>query len=489
MKEWTQSQRYTKLQDAKEEDIINLKHLVKSCKFRFNYHIQPPTGLLNDPNGLFQKDGVYHVFYQWFPLGAVHGLKYWYHITSKDLINWEENENIISPDTIYDSHGAYSGSALVDNNEVCLFYTGNVRDTNWQRESYQILAKILDNGNIVKNELPIILNPPEGYTHHFRDPKVWKENGAYYMVIGAQRNKDETGCILIYSSTDKNNWKLQGEMLLSQGIDGYMWECPDLFSIDNKEILLFCPQGLSCLKKENENIYPSVYTIGTFNIDNRSFCQSQNIEKLDYGFDFYAPQTFLDEKGERILIGWMGVPEIPYPTDSSGWAHALTLPRVLSIKNERLYQNPVKNIEKLRKETKNIIHKGDLNLQNLAIASYEINISLNKNLEDITFYLYSSERESLTLSYNKKDMTLTLDRTNFKNSFGEEYGTKRIINMKESLHFLKIYRDTSSIEIFVNDGLYVMSGRFFPQNITGDIKIKTKDEVNKYELSWYKLEK
>ena len=192
MIEWSREKRYRKIEEAKEEEIVELNKKVEQCPFRQVYHIQPPTGLLNDPNGFSFFNGKYQLFYQWFPLGPVHGLKYWYHTSSTDLVNWENHGVGIEPGDWFDSHGAFSGSGIEYDNKLHLFYTGNTRDKDWCRMPYQCLAIMDKENNIKKYKEPVIDKIPEGYTDHFRDPKVFKVNECFYMVVGIQ-NKELKG--------------------------------------------------------------------------------------------------------------------------------------------------------------------------------------------------------------------------------------------------------------------------------------------------------
>ena len=116
-------------------------------------------------------NGTYYVSHQWFPLGAVHGLKYWFNYTSKDLVTFEPNGPILKPDTIYDSHGVYSGSAFEFEGNLYYMYTGNHRDEEWKRYASQMIAKVKQDGSIEKLNKPVIAHQPEGYTSHFRVQK------------------------------------------------------------------------------------------------------------------------------------------------------------------------------------------------------------------------------------------------------------------------------------------------------------------------------
>ena len=347
--EWSKEERYRRLEDVSPEEISELKKTVDSCPWRQTYHIQPVTGLLNDPNGFSYYKGEYHLFYQWFPLGPVHGLKYWYHVKSKDLVNWENVGVGIKPDSYFDNYGAYSGSAIEHEDKLYLLYTGNTRDDKWRRHSNQCLAVMNTEGKITKFNRPVISDIPEDYTEHFRDPKVWKEKDSFYAVIGAQR-KNETGCAVLYSSKDPINWNFEGELETDLANFGFMWECPDYFQLEDKGVLIFSPQGLEPEGDRFNNIYQSGYILGDkLNLMSRSLNHG-DFQELDRGFDFYAPQTMEDSIGRRILIAWLGMGEIEYPTDKNGWAHCLTLPREISISNGRLIQKPVKELEGLRKK-------------------------------------------------------------------------------------------------------------------------------------------
>ena len=350
MKVWTREERYKQTSDYSDNYLDELAKRVAQSPFRQNYHIQPNTGLLNDPNGFTYFDGKWHLFYQWFPMGAVHGLKHWYHLTSTDLVQWEEEGVALLPDTAYDSHGVYSGSGFVKDGQLHVMYTGNVRTEKWERVPNQIVARMEADGSFTKFLPPAIAGKPEGYTDHVRDPKVWEQHGIYYTVIGAQRT-DETGTILMYRSADALEWELLGEVDAGLPDFGFMWECPDLFEIDGKTVLLFSPQGIEPEGDRYHNIFQTGYVIADdFRMDELKL-EHDGFHELDAGFDFYATQTAESPDGRRILTAWMGLPDVAYPTDSEDWAHCLTLPRELSIKEGKLIQQPVRELVALRKET------------------------------------------------------------------------------------------------------------------------------------------
>lgn len=489
MKEWTREERYQRKEYIDSDKLLELKQQTQLSPYRQTYHIQPEMGLLNDPNGLIYFNGKYYISHQWFPLGAVHGLKYWYNYTSKDLVHFQPEGVILSPDTKYDSHGVYSGSAFEYQGHLYYMYTGNHRDHDWQRQATQMIARLKDDGTVEKFPKPVISHQPEGYTSHFRDPKVFSHNDKYYAIIGAQTN-DEFGKLLLYQTTDIVNWHYLGEIKTKLNQFGYMWECPDYFELDGHDVIMFCPQGIESEEDKYQNIYQSGYLIGDLNFETLNFDHEVFLE-LDKGFDFYAPQTFLDEKGQRILIGWMGLPDTTYPTDDEGWAHCLTLPRVLNIENGKLKQRPIKSLEKLRynKETAlGYANKFTTKLHPYEGKQYELIIDILENdASEIYFELRTSKNQSTVISYNKQMNTLTLDRTESGLLPGNVEGTTRSTKLDSSLSQLRIYVDTSSIEIFCNDGERVLTSRIFPDNNATGIKTSTESgqvylQFTKYDL-------
>ncbi len=176
-------------------------------------------------------------------------------------------------------------------------YTGNHRDNHWQRHASQMIARLKEDGSVEKFPKPVISQQPEGYTSHFRDPKVFKYGEKYYAIIGAQNN-DQQGRLLLYNTEDIINWHYLGEINTELDDFGYMWECPDYFNLDNQDVILICPQGIEPKGNQFKNIYQSGYILGKFDIEKLTY-EHENFVELDNGFDFYAPQTFLDEKADE----------------------------------------------------------------------------------------------------------------------------------------------------------------------------------------------
>lgn len=464
--EWSREDRYRRIEEVSKEELNELKEKVDKCPYRQNFHIQPKTGLLNDPNGFSYFNGEYHLFYQWFPLGPVHGVKYWYHISSKDLVIWKDCGIALEPDKYFDSHGVFSGTGLVEDNKLHLFYTGNTRDENWIRHPYQCLAIMNKNGEIKKMDKPVIDAPPKGYTDNFRDPKVFKNNDKYYCLIGAE-TKDNQGAVVYYESDDLLSWNLKGEITTKfKGTNsGFMWECPDYFEFEDNGILMFSPQGIESDGDKYLNIFQSGYLVGDkINFENGVFNHTE-FKELDRGFDFYAPQTMEDENGRRILIGWFGLPGVDCITDKNGWAHCLTIPRELKLKGDKLLQLPVEELKRFRKEERKIsftLNNEEKILDKFNEKTYEMICSFdNFTGKKIGVKLRVGKDEETTFYYDLEEKKLILDRSKSGELCTEEYGVIRKCKMDCKELKLQIFVDTSSVEIFVKNGEEVFTGRIF----------------------------
>lgn len=474
--QWTTEKRYTRIEDVSSSEWNALKKQVDSSPWRQTYHIQPETGLLNDPNGFSFYNGEYHLFYQWFPLGPVHGIKYWYHTKSKDLVHWENAGIALRPNDDIDSHGAYSGSGIVHNEKLYLMYTGNTRDHNWVRHPKQNIAVINENGFIQKWTKPVIGDVPAGYTDHFRDPKVWKENGQFYAIIGAQRT-DQTGCVVLFSSPDMENWTFEGEIETKLPHFGYMWECPDYFTIDGQGVFVFSPQGIAPEGDSYHNIYQSGYVLGNLNVQTQSVDHGA-FRELDRGFDFYAPQTMEAPDGRRILVGWMGLPEMAYPTDVHGWAHCLTLPREITIENGRLMQRPVRELQQLRgtqMETSADLRNEVKTFDSFSGTAFEMICSFElDDADSCGIEIRVSEEEKTIITYDALKQKVHLDRSHSGALANPEYGTVRSCFLAAEKITFHLFVDSSSLELFVNDGAEVFTSRLFPSEDSAGIRFFAK---------------
>ncbi len=451
---WTTAKRYTPIEQIAPSDIKAMIEARKQDAAYPSYHIAPKFGLLNDPNGLCYFNGEHHLFYQWTPVGPLHGLKYWYHLSTKDFVHFKDWGIGLNPDKEYDSHGVYSGGALVEKDHALLFFTGNKRDENWQRTSTQCVAKMSLDGQIEKQGVIIENNH---YTEHFRDPKVWKSGEDYFLVVGAQ-TPEKTGSMALYSSQNLLNWTHRGTIKTRYNKLGYMWECPDFFELDKHAVMLFSPQGVSSDNPYDfKNIYSVAYIIGDkLNLASMVFENHQDIAQPDYGFDFYAPQTYLDESGRRILIAWVGLPDIDTPSVKHQWAGMLSLPRALSIEDGYLVQSPLTELDALLGQPILITHSFEL-----PTTSFKLELELESDGFALRFV--NTAGDKLLFSATKTDFQL--DRSLMSQRYAEQFGNIRKAPRLTIKQKVLIYIDKSVIEIFINGGKHTMTSRFFIHNL------------------------
>ena len=461
--------------ETTKEELAQLLEKSKNDNWKPIYHIHPEFGLLNDPNGLAYFNGYYHLFHQWYPYGTTHGMKHWAHLKSKNLVEWTREEVALIPTEDYEAHGAYSGTSIEIDNKLYLYYTGNIKLDKMNRSSNQCLAIMDGDGNIQKHPSnALIEGVPQGYTGHVRDPKVFKKNDQYYMILGAQR-LDETGTFIVYQSPNGIEWKLLGELILKNFNQefGYMWECPDYAQIDGKDLLVFSPQGIEPQGEKYKNLFNVTYVIGKLDIENLTF-EVESFDEFERGFDFYATQMFKGKEEQTLLLAWAGLGEFEYPTDEFGWAHCLTFPREITIKDNKVIQFPAKELELLRLD--GMSESGEC--QGFALLpnetnTYELNVTLKPNdANTFGLNLAVSEEERLILEFNQKEQTVTLDRSELKHQFVEEFGTYRQadLNIGEVLE-IKVLMDNSIAEIFINNGEVAFTTRLFPLKTSTNIEI------------------
>lgn len=404
-----------------------------------NLHLEPRHGWLNDPNGLAYFNGKYHIFHQ-YSYEVNGGLKHWYYYTSSDLVNYEDKGVFVSPTIAEETHGVYSGSANVENGKLVFYYTGNVKHkgdydyVHAGRGHNTITFSTEDGINFTEKKCLLTTDDYPNMSNHVRDPKVFEKNGKSYLVLGA-RDKNDYGCLVVYDKDTLNHYKT----IYSEKNLGFMWECPDYFEVDGKEIFIFSPQGISRMYANFQNMYQIVYSVVEEGIENVE--KINNYSLLDYGHDFYAAQTFVDEDGERVLIGWMAVPDSSYtnPTTNFGYQHCLTIPRVVNYHDGKLYQT---------------LHKSVQSLLGEEIKTSEFN--------EKTWYYKQEDGESFEITVD--DFKLSYLEGELKVDYGTTGYGRDNRKYKLDLENVEIVFDSSSVELFANDGSFVISNRFYPNN-------------------------
>lgn len=262
-----------------------------------------------------------------------------------------------------------------------------------------------------------------------------------------------------------------------------MIECPNLVKVDGKSVLIFCPQGLDKSVTNYQNIYPNMYVIGdSVDLDKAQMTNPSNLKNLDEGFDIYATQSFNAPDGTAYAISWVGLPDISYPTDTENWANCLSQVKKLSIKDGKLIQQPVESIKTLRHDEETL---NSQLIKNSTSGQYELELTIKEN-QTGNLYLAANDdlSENLRLEFDTKNGKLILDRSK-AGDVAVKYGQTRSVDLDANKEVkLDIFVDHSLIEIFVNDGEHVVSGRFFANTKNA---IKFDQKIN-YDGKFWNME-
>ena len=438
-------------------------------------HLTAPSNWINDPNGFIYYNGEYHLFYQYFPYECKGGTMHWGHATSIDLVNWKHHKIALYPTKEYDQNGCFSGTAIIKDEELHLYYTaikydkfreGNIHSP-YDNESFEASqAKMVsrdgytfDNYEDKKMIIPAIRDKELGHRTHTRDPKVWKYKDGYSMILGSkfkiEGNEKFTGEALFYTSKNGEEWTYKNRCY--DDTIGDMWECPDLFNVDGSYVLVMSPENII-----NDNINYSnnaVYSIVDFDEETCEMTLINNQAFLDEGLDLYAPQTTLDKFGNRILIGWM---RMPIAFEDENWIGMMTLPRVVNVKKDKVYFTIPDYIDNLFNKK---VKLSEFNNQ----EAYKLNVTLNEeSILNIGGYKISVSEDMIVA-----DRTEVFPELNRK---GRVFNSSKLNGRYE----LKIYIDSGIIEIFINEGKYVISNIVY--NLTSNIEANNVEKIEMFKL-------
>lgn len=426
------------------------------------YHLAPPAGWMNDPNGLIFHRGLYHAFYQHHPFSENWGPMHWGHATSHDMVHWQHQPVALAPGDEFDRDGCFSGSAVDDDGMLSLIYTGHVWLNGEGNDSaireVQCLATSVDGIHFTKQG--VVLTAPPGIMH-FRDPKVWREAGYWWMVIGA-RDAEDRGQVLLYKGGSLRDWQLDRVLAQASEHGGYMWECPDFFPLGNEHVLMFSPQGIQACGDDYRNLFQSGCLRGQWQPDG-DFVISHTFRELDHGHDVYAPQSFLAADGRRVVIAWMDMWESVMPSKTGGWAGCMTLPRELHLQQGKLCMTPVRELETLRREHQQLraVTLRD-NMKEISSDARAVELITRWDLDASTARNFGLKLgNGLTITVDSQSQRLVLKR-----DYAAQYGIcgeRSVALPRQGQLHLRVYIDRSSVEVFVNQGEATLSSRIYPQ--------------------------
>ncbi len=440
---------------------------------RPQYHLTPGVGWMNDPNGFSFYKGKFHLFYQYYPYDTNWGKMHWGHAVSSDLVKWDYLPAALAPDSTYDHEGCFSGGAItLKDGRQMLMYTGVsvTKDENGNDMTVQQQCVAFGDGIDYKKyeHNPVIETKdlPEGASKlDFRDPTVFERPDGDYGCIVGSCDADKDGQLLEFKSKDGINWNYVGCLLKCNGKLGRMWECPNYFSMQGKRVLVFSPQEIRNMEPE-------------FCDGNQTVCitcdepegefKPKTKQCLDYGTDFYAPQVLNMPDGSKVMIGWLqNWDALRHNEKNRMFYGTMSIPRSISFKGDRLVQEPVKAIEAYRKgETRLKFALDDDLSRNERIKGRNFDMTVEVSPEEgetrysefsiglaegggcVTLLVYDPEKKTLTID-RSKDGT---ERERFNERSCVLYGDRGDGNLK-----LRILSDGYTLEVFVNDGVNVLS--------------------------------
>ena len=477
------------------------KYLPYTLAEQPKFHVTGGIGWINDPNGFAPYKGQYHLFFQYYPYDTKWGPMHWGHVVTRDFIRWERLPAALAPDTDYDRGGCFSGSAVeTPDGRHLLMYTGvrNVRRRNGMLEAFQTQCIAIGDGvDYEKYSLnPVIdagLLPEGGSSEDFRDPKIWREGDVYYAVMG-NRCADGSGTILMFRSEDAVHWEYVNVVSACHNQYGRMWECPDLFPLDGKDVLLVSPQEMTAIGLEFHPGNANVCLIGRLDPETRHL-NRESVQAIDYGLDFYAPQTLRTEDGRRVMIAWMQNWETSTCKQMEmRFMGQMTLPRELSIRNGRLFQNPVRELEQyrgVRIDYYNVLINGETSLRGISGRCTDMTVTVrpgNENSMYKWFRLYvARDGEHFTvIRFKPETSTIKVDRTH--SGFPHDIVNIREfpVSLRGGVLKLRVVMDRYSLELFVNDGEQAASFVLYTPAEAGAVSFSSDGsvlvDVEKYDL-------
>lgn len=437
------------------------------------FHITGEKGWINDPNGIVKFQGKYHVFYQHHPYSCVWGPMHWGHVVSDDLIHWTYLPYALVPGDECDKDGCFSGTSLVVGDTLYIVYTGFILNKEDERYNIQQQCLAYSKDGIHFTKLGAILTskdlPDEYLSCDFRDPKLTFKDG-YYLLFAAAKKKTGGGSILLYKSKDLKHWEFVND-ILAHNSEGGMIECVDYH--DDLGLLIYSEQDFPKDNYHCLNIHSCEYELGRINQEGK-FISKGDKTLLDYGFDFYAPQVMNDD---HYLIAWLDMWDRNNPSEKYGFAGMLTIPRKVTVKDNKLLQEPVL----LKHKVKEVKVK-DTYLDKLSVGIIKLDIQDLETL-DIKLRVGKDEETKFYLENNEFIFDRSKSGETIYGAEQDEYSLKGIRKMpfdRKDNNVIYLVLDKYSVEIFVNG--ISMSNLIYPNDNSDGFELKIKSKSCKLEI-------
>ena len=465
------------------------------------FHATPAIGWMNDPNGFSFYKGECHLFFQYHPYSNEWGPMHWGHLKSRDFLHWERLPVALAPDEDYDAFGCFSGGAVeLPDGRQLLMYTGVRRGHNADGYLQDIQTQCLAIGDGVDYEKypgnPVLTGddlPQGGSAIDFRDPKIWREEDGTYRAAIGNRTEDDSGAILLYRSADCLHWEFVRTLDRSCNRYGKMWECPDYFPLDGRQVLIVSPQEMDPEGLEFHTGNGTVCLIGDCEPGSGDFVR-RHVQAIDYGLDFYAPQTLLTADGRRVMIAWMqNWASAGAKPAHCRWFGQMTLPRELSVRDGRLYQVPVRELEGCRgrcvKHT-GVPVSGEVSLPGVRGRVVDMTVTVRPVAgESCRWFCVRVAKDGqyeTRLQYRPGEGVLKLDRTHSGLPHDIVHTRKFLVRPGDGAIKLRIVLDRFSVEVFVNDGEQAASTVIYTRQeaeaITFEAGGSALVDVEKYDL-------
>ena len=470
-------------------------------KYRPAFHHTPLYGWMNDPNGMFYKDGVWHLYYQYNPYGSKWQNMTWAHSTSTDLVNWEHHPNAIEPNGL---GSVFSGSCIVDKNNTAGFGKDEIIAlyTSAGINQMQSLAHSSDNGQTfeIYPGNPVITLESEA-----RDPNMfWNEETKEWNLLLAHALDHE---MLIFTSPDLKNWTEQSRFGKGLGAQDGVWECPDLFQLpvngtDEKKWVLICnlnPGGV--FGGSATQYFVGDFDGKTFTVDTPA-SGTVPTKWMDFGKDHYATVSWSDAPDDRrVVIGWMSNWQYAAEVPTKQFRSANTLPRDISLfrgDDGEYYIStiPSPEVNALRDKKVTAVKsksigknplKYPLPTANDGICEIDLTVTATKNTP-VSITLSNAKGEHCDMVFNPADYTFSFDRTesgltDFSQDFPAKVSAPTLRNSNSQS--IRIFVDRSSIEVFDTDGNFVMTNLVFPTEAYSTVSLAAdggKATLNSMEI-------
>ena len=438
------------------------RQIAESCgavkrDFRQKYHMMPPVGWMNDPNGLIKFNGRYHLFYQFNPYAAHSGVMLWGHFISDDLIGYSDKGAAIVPDKEHVS--IFSGGATEYGEKLAAVYTEHYECGGDRRE--EVYMALSSDGMNFSKGVRIFDNDdlPEGISRSdFRDPFPVKTDDGYYVFVGGKLVKENKGIIVVLGGSGLE--KLEYKFTIGPFYElGDMGECPCYRKIDGKDVII--ASGCNVPRRGNDfaNVNSSVFIVGKIDFEGKSFA-AESIREIDKGDAFYAPQL-INGDDRSVMVAWHEMWGKPYPTSdmNHGWAGCFTIPRELRVKDSEVFQSPISELEKY------LVPYAGGGVPECADIRFEFRGDGKVEI--------SGQDGSVAVGCRDGRVYLDTCRANNMN------GCVRTVNRSREKNGVRVLLDVSGIEVFVDGGAETISSRIY---IRGNRSLTASGEVGKLEI-------